>query len=61
MRELIALIVDATKVLGSAADVAEAIDVDPAKIYAWIAANGAPVGAERAQVMERLRKLVKNP
>ena len=60
MRDLIALIVDAAQVLGSAADVAEAIDVDPAKIYAWIAANSLPVGAERAQVMERLTRLVKN-
>jgi len=58
MQELITLLVDAAQALGSVADVAKALDEDPGRIYAWMAANSLPSHAKQLELIERLRRVL---
>jgi hypothetical protein len=59
MQELIPLLVDAAQALGSVADVAKVLDEDPTHIYAWMAANGLPSHARQLELIERLRRALR--
>lgn len=58
MDEFIRLLLDATQRLGSVSAVAEAIDAEPAPIYAWIAGNDLPKGDRLRQLTGRLRAVL---
>ncbi len=58
MDEFIKLLLDATQRLGSVSAVAEAIDCEPAPIYAWIAGNDLPKGDRLRQLTGRLRAVL---
>lgn len=58
MDEFIKLLLDATQRLGSISAVAEAIDAEPAPIYAWIAGNDLPKGERLRLLAGRLREVV---
>lgn len=60
MDEFIKLLLDATQRLGSVAAVAEAIDAEPAPIYAWIAGNDLPKGEWLRLLTVRLRDALEN-
>lgn len=58
MDEFIKLLLDATQRLGTVAAVADAIDSEPAPIYAWIAGNDLPKGDRLREVTRRLREVL---
>ena len=58
MDEFIKLLLDATQRLGSVSAVADAIDAEPAPIYAWIAGNDLPKGERLRLLTRRLNEVL---
>ena len=58
MDEFIRLLLDAAQRLGSVSAVADAINAEPAPIYAWIAGNDLPKGERLRELTRRLREVV---